>query len=177
MILSDTHGKLPLEVLRACEGADHIVHAGDVGNEAFLHELATIAPVTAVCGNVDPPDLAPLRARLELGSWRILIQHIVWDRGGPSSEVQRVLADEPADLVVFGHSHQPLCKLLGEGVFFNPGSCGPKRFSLPTSYGEARLSSKEGWFQHFDLEGNSGGSPVVLDSFEFAHPRGADHSP
>ncbi|MDP7168546.1 MAG: metallophosphoesterase family protein [Nitrospinota bacterium] len=88
MILSDTHGQLPREVARACEGADHIIHAGDVGGDGILPELESMAPVTVVCGNVDRADLAPVRARLRLGGWRILVQHIVWRGGGPSGEVR-----------------------------------------------------------------------------------------
>ncbi len=170
LILSDTHGSLPDAVLRACEGAAHIVHAGDVGSEEFLHELGSIAPVTAVLGNVDPPGRAPLRARIALGGWRILIQHIVWARGGPSGEVRDLLAAEPADLVIFGHSHEPFCDRGGDGgagdaVFFNPGSCGPKRFSLPKTYGEALLGRNGGRFRVFDLEGDPSDPPIIDREF------------
>lgn len=171
LVLSDTHGSLPKEMLRACEGADHIVHAGDVGPEAFLYELGAIAPLTSVLGNVDPPELSPLRGRLELSGWRILVQHIVWARGGPSDEVLELLEEEPADLVIFGHSHEPLCERIGSRsaggvVFFNPGSCGPKRFSLPKSYGEALLGPEGGRFQVFDLEGSPLGMPIIDRTFE-----------
>ena len=171
LVLSDTHGSLPKEVLRACEGADHIVHAGDVGPEEFLHELGAIAPLTSVLGNVDPPDLSPLWGRLELGGWRILVQHIVWARGGPSGEVRDLLDSEPADLVIFGHSHEPLCDRIGDGhsgnvVFLNPGSCGPKRFSLPQSYGEVLLGPEGGRFRIFDLEGGLAAAPMIDRTFE-----------
>ncbi len=171
LVLSDTHGSLPKEVLGACEGADHIVHAGDVGPEEFLHELGAIAPLTSVLGNVDPPDLSPLRGRLELAGWRILVQHIVWARGGPSGEVLDLLDAEPADLVIFGHSHDPLCERIGRShagnvVFFNPGSCGPKRFSLPKSYGEALLGPEGARFQVFDLEGSPAEAPIIDRTFK-----------
>lgn|GEM_PF-574351 len=155
MILSDTHGKLPREVLQACEGAAHIIHAGDLGGEDILHELTGMAPVTAVCGNVDWTSMAPLRAFVNVGGWRILVQHIVWEKGGPSTEVRDIVAGEEADLVVFGHTHEPLCQKEGNMVFFNPGSCGPKRFTLPQSYGEALLVSEEGEFRIFDFIGES----------------------
>lgn len=171
LVLSDTHGSLPKEVLQACEGADHIIHAGDVGQEDFLQELGAIAHLTSVLGNVDPPDLSPLRGMLELGGWRILVQHIVWERGGPSSEVINLLGIEPANLVIFGHSHEPLCEQIGRGhgrdvVFFNPGSCGPKRFSLPKTFGEALLGPKGGRFRVFDLEGSPTGVPIIDRTFE-----------
>ncbi len=170
LILSDTHGSLPQEILRAGEGADQIVHAGDVGSEDFLHVLGAVAPVMAVSGNIDPPDRAPLRARLEMGGWRILVQHIVWRRDGPSGEVRDLLGAESADLVIFGHSHEPLCEQIGNVVFFNPGSCGPKRFSFPKSYGEALLGPDGGRFRVFDLEGGPGGPPIVDRRFEISRP-------
>ncbi|MBT3820783.1 MAG: metallophosphoesterase family protein [Nitrospinaceae bacterium] len=155
MILSDTHGKLPREVVQACEGAAHIIHAGDLGGEDILHELMGVAQVTAVCGNVDWTNLAPLRAFVSVGGWRILVQHIVWERGGPSTEVRDVAAGEEADLVVFGHTHEPLCQQLGNTVYFNPGSCGPRRFTLPQSYGEALLGPEGGEFRIIDFSGRS----------------------
>lgn len=137
VILSDTHGRLPGEVLGACRGADRIVHAGDVGSDAILPELAAAAPLTAVSGNVDPPGTAPVRARAEVAGWRILVQHVVWERGGPSGEVRDLLARQGADLVVFGHTHEPLCVERDGVVYLNPGGCGAGRFNWPRSYAEA----------------------------------------
>ena len=127
-ILSDTHGRLPERVLRSCGGAAHILHAGDVGDESFLQILGAVAPLTVVSGNVDPPGMVPFRARIEIAGWRILIQHVVWERGGPSPEVRDGLSREGADLVVFGHSHEPLCQMSGGTVFLNPGSAVPSGF-------------------------------------------------
>ena len=165
MILSDTHGQLPREVARACEGADHIIHAGDVGGDGILPELESMAPVTVVCGNVDRADLAPVRARLRLGGWRILVQHIVWRGGGPSGEVRDLLSGEEADLVVFGYTHEPLCRREGGTVLCNPGSCGQGRFSLPRSYAEAALSVDEGRFRIFGLA--VGGAADILYDQKF----------
>ncbi len=151
MILSDTHGQLPPEVARACEGADHIIHAGDAGGDGILPELESMAPVTAVCGSVDPAGLAPMRVRIRLGGWRILVQHIVWGGGGPLGEIRDLLSEEQADIVVFGHTHEPLCRREGGTLFCNPGSCGPRRFSLPRSYAEAVLGADEGRFQIFGV--------------------------
>ena len=80
-VLSDTHGRLPREAVGFCEGADAILHAGDVGSDAVLAELEGVAPLVCVSGNVDAPDLAPARARTGAAGWRVLVQHIVWRRG------------------------------------------------------------------------------------------------
>ena len=142
VVLSDTHGRLPGEVLRACRKADRIIHAGDVGSGTIIPELEALAPLAVVAGNVDPSSLAPARARVEVSGWRILVQHVVWERGGPSGEVRDLLAREGADLVVFGHTHEPLCVGREGAVFLNPGSCGARRFSWPRSYAEAVLDPK-----------------------------------
>ncbi|MFC1492176.1 metallophosphoesterase family protein [Nitrospinota bacterium] len=165
VILSDTHGRLPREVLRACEGADHIVHAGDVGSEDILHELGAVAPVTAVCGNVDRSEMIPLRAWVDVGKWRVLVQHIVWERGGPSAEIRDLISRESIDLLIFGHSHEPLCRQMDDLVFLNPGSCGPKRFSLPMTYAEALLEPDEGGFRIFDLEDSPRDSLIFEERF------------
>ena len=165
-ILSDTHGRLPERVLRSCGGAAHILHAGDVGDESFLQILGAVAPLTVVSGNVDPPGMVPFRARIEIAGWRILIQHVVWERGGPSPEVRDGLSREGADLVVFGHSHEPLCQMSGGTVFLNPGSCGPKRFSLPRTFGEARLRPEQGVFRLFDLDSPEGAPPFLEARFK-----------
>ncbi len=172
VILSDTHGRLPEEVVRACRGAARIVHAGDVGAEEILPALEAVAPLTAVSGNVDPPDRAPGRARFEVSGWRVLVQHIVWDRGGPSSEVRDLLARRGADLVVFGHSHEPLCERREETIFFNPGSCGPKRFSFPRSYAEAILRPGEAHLRILSLDAPPGAPPLL--EARFARPGGVE---
>ncbi|MBI3026348.1 MAG: metallophosphoesterase family protein [Candidatus Tectomicrobia bacterium] len=152
VILSDTHGRLPGEVLRACRGADRVIHAGDVGSGTIIPELEAAAPLAVVGGNVDPSSLAPVRARVEAGGWRILVQHIAWERGGPSGEIQELLARQRADLVVFGHTHEPMCVEREGVVFLNPGSCGAKRFSWPRSYAQAVLDSREIEIRILDLD-------------------------
>ena len=171
-VLSDTHGRLPREAVEFCEGADAILHAGDVGSDAILPELESVAPVVCVSGNVDAPGLAPARARTEAAGWRILLQHIVWRKGGPSGEVRELLEREGADIVVFGHTHKALCRKVGETVFFNPGSCGPKRFDSPRTLGEAVLDGAGGWFRIFDLD-RMRGAPTLVES-RFGPPAPSD---
>lgn len=164
-VLSDTHGRLSQEAVGWCGGADYIVHAGDVGADAILAALESVAPLICVSGNVDAPGLAPLRARASLAGWRILVEHIVWHRGGPSPACRALFAEEGADLVIFGHTHRPFCEMVEGRVFFNPGSCGPRRFDLPRTVGEAVLDDSGGWFRILDLDQIRGAPPVVERRF------------
>ncbi len=141
-VISDTHGLLRTEALDALRGANVIVHAGDVGGPHVLRELGELAPVLAVRGNVDVEPWAralPERRRLELGEATVLLLH---DRAmvGASTAVEGI------DVVVFGHSHQPLAERVGGVLWFNPGSAGPRRFSLPVSLGLFEI--EEGRVRH-----------------------------
>jgi putative phosphoesterase len=139
-IISDTHGLLRAQVFDAFEGVEHILHAGDVGDPDILVELAAIAPVTAVYGNVDGTEIrarAPEVARLELDGVRIVIVHGM-QFGSPTP--QKVAAAHPdAGLVVFGHSHRPLIQQVGPTLAVNPGSAGPRRFKDPVTVAIAEI--------------------------------------
>lgn len=140
-ILSDTHGLLRPEVLTSLDGVDHILHAGDVGPMWILDELGALAPVTAVWGNTDDFGIRNrVReiARVEIAGLRIAVVH-GHQFGSPSPER---LAGEfrDTDLVVFGHTHQPVTRRIGETWFVNPGSCGPRRFKLPVGLVRAHLA-------------------------------------
>ena len=139
-IISDTHGLLRAQVFQAFDGVEHILHAGDVGDPDILTELAAIAPVTAVWGNVDGMEIrgrVPEVARLELGGVRIAIIHGM-QFGSPTP--QKVAAAHPdAGLVVFGHSHRPLIQQVGPTLAVNPGSAGPRRFKDPVTVALADL--------------------------------------
>ena len=173
-VLSDTHGRLTKDVLEFCQDADHIFHAGDVGSDFILPELQSIAPVSCVLGNVDAPGLAPIRLKTVIAGWRILIQHIVWHRDGPSREMKMFLENEAMDLVIFGHSHQPLCRMIEKTVFFNPGSCGSKRFNLPRAIGEVILDASGGWFRISELTHVKDAPPII--EFRFKRPRSSHES-
>jgi putative phosphoesterase len=129
-VISDTHGLLRPQVRDVFRGVDHILHAGDIGGEEVLAELGVIAEVTACAGNNDGWRCGPAgrSARVSLGGLRFLLVHIRDDAG---AELQRA----PADVVVFGHSHKPLDERSGGIWWFNPGSAGPRRFSLPVCVG------------------------------------------
>lgn len=128
-LVSDTHGLARPELHAALEGVELILHAGDVGGDDVLDELATIAPVQAVFGNTD----APGRPRLA--------QYIVRTVGGVSIHVShghelgnptpaRLLAAYPADVLVFGHTHRPLIARADGRLVVNPGAAGPRRFDI-----------------------------------------------
>lgn len=120
---------------------DHILHGGDVGSVSILDRLAALAPVTAVYGNVDPFDVrarCPRVARLELDGLIVVVTH--GDQfGSPTPRVLR--AEFPdADVLVYGHTHQPLLELVDKTVtVMNPGSAGPGRFGQAQSVGIMEL--------------------------------------
>lgn len=149
-VVSDTHGLLRKQAVAALAGAEVILHAGDVGDNEVLKELQLLAPVFAVRGNVDGgwARLLPERRLLELGGASVLLLH---DRAlvgpDPFEEGRKRRAHDGADrVIVFGHSHQPLAEPKDGVLWFNPGSCGPRRFSLPVSVG--RLTIEDGRVRH-----------------------------
>ncbi len=140
-VISDTHGLVRPEVYDVFEGVDLILHAGDIGSRDVIIELEVIAPVKAVAGNVDV-DLTnhfPSQQIFDLNSRTFELQHIFQDI--PSS-------DQPAPIsikriVVFGHSHQPTNEHIGDTLYFNPGSAGPRRFNLPICVGRLTLEENK----------------------------------
>src|ERR1700753_856341 len=130
-VISDTHGLMRPEALAALRGVEHILHAGDVGDIAILDALRKIAPVTAIRGNVDtsgPCAERPATDVVELGGKMFYLVHSVHDL-----DIDPVAAG--VAMVVSGHSHKASVAVRGGVVFFNPGSAGPRRFSLPVTVG------------------------------------------
>jgi uncharacterized protein len=131
-LISDTHGLLRPSVHAALAGVSLILHAGDVGGDDILHELATIAPVEAVYGNTDPRGHPRLAAAIEreIGGLRIHVSH-GHEVGSPTPE--KLLAKYSADVLVYGHTHRPLITRADGRLVVNPGAAGPKRFDLKPS--------------------------------------------
>ena len=130
-LISDTHGLLRPEAKRALAGVDLIVHAGDIGAPELLEELATLAPVRVVRGNNDRGAWArdiPLTEALELEGTRIYVLHDV-------KELDLDPAAEGFAAVIAGHSHRPAVEVREGVLYVNPGSAGPRRFSLPVAVG------------------------------------------
>jgi len=130
-LISDTHGLLRPEALKFLRGADHIIHAGDIGAPEVLEQLSEVAPVTAVRGNNDRERWAravPLTAIVELGGVAIHVLHDLAELRRPKGRV-----------VVTGHSHKPKVEERDGVLYVNPGSAGPRRFTLPVSAGELKI--------------------------------------
>lgn len=134
-VISDTHGLLRPEALEALAGSELILHGGDIGKAVVLDELARIAPVIAIRGNVDRDawaDAIPMSRTLEIAGNRIHLLHNIADL------VEN--PDQPFHAIIFGHSHRPLSEHRKGALYFNPGSAGPRRFRLPVTVGRLRVS-------------------------------------
>jgi hypothetical protein len=126
-VISDTHGWLDPKVFELFTGVSHILHAGDIGPDALIAELETIAPVTAVIGNTDSSSTFRLTEAVTLGGRKFLVHHIVEARA-LKEELRLRIARERPDVVVFGHTHKAFCETINGVLFFNPGSAGKPRF-------------------------------------------------
>ncbi|HLW25578.1 MAG TPA: metallophosphoesterase family protein [Steroidobacteraceae bacterium] len=143
-LIADTHGLLRPEAVRFLSGADHIVHAGDVGGEAILESLRALAPVSAVRGNNDTSAWAerlPRVARVSLAGLALTVVHeldaLKLDPPRLDTRKLRTRKLDRTELVVYGHSHRPRILERADGlVCINPGSAGPRRFKLPIAAGE-----------------------------------------
>lgn len=130
-VISDTHGLLRPEAVDALRGVEHILHAGDIGDPAILNQLRQLAPLTAIRGNIDrsgPCANLPETELIELGDKSIYMLHDVHDL-----DLNPVAAG--IQVVISGHSHKPRIEHKKGVLYFNPGSAGPRRFSLPVSVG------------------------------------------
>ena len=130
-LISDTHGLLRPEAVRALCGVAQIIHAGDVGGPEVLAGLRSIAPVHAVRGNNDRDawsDSLPLRLSLSMAGVHVHVLHDL-------NELHAEAATGEYRVVVAGHSHKPAV-VEREGILYvNPGSAGPRRFKLPITIG------------------------------------------
>jgi hypothetical protein len=130
-VVSDTHGLLRPEVASALAGVERILHLGDVGKASILKELGKIAPVTAVRGNIDregPCSELPETDVLLLGGRYVYMLH----------DLNTLHLDPAAGkfaAVLSGHTHVPNFYKKKGVLYFNPGSCGPRRFGLPVTVG------------------------------------------
>ena len=147
-VISDTHGLVRPEALRALKGADLVIHAGDIGNAEVIETLQSISPVVAIRGNIDQGE---------------------WARGFPETEVVEVeqtliyvlhdlntLDLDPAKsgfgAVISGHSHQPRITHHSGVMFVNPGSAGPRRFRLPMAVARLQINGSSIHSEIVELE-------------------------
>jgi hypothetical protein len=130
-VVSDTHGLLRPEVLPALAGVDHILHLGDVGNQAVLKTLAQIAPVHAVRGNTDSSGPCSRLPETDVLLFEGHMLYLLHDLA--TLHLDPTVAKFAA--VLYGHSHRPHIAHRKGVLYFNPGSCGPRRFELPVTIG------------------------------------------
>ena len=128
-VISDTHGLLRPEAFELLRGSDHILHAGDVGDEEILEALRTLAPVSAIRGNIDRKGACaalPATDAVELGGVLFYLLHSLADLDLTPSAAG-------VGVVVSGHSHHPQQRVKDGILYLNPGSAGPRRFKLPVT--------------------------------------------
>lgn len=137
-VISDTHSLFDPKLPELFRPVSQILHAGDIGQLGVLQQLSQIAPVTAISGNIDEGNLPPgFEAEKEicLHGIRIFMIHSLGRPGQLPPSVRKRVEQANPHVVIFGHSHKPLLECVGGILYFNPGSAGPKRFSLPRSVG------------------------------------------
>jgi putative phosphoesterase len=137
------------EAVTALAGVDHILHAGDVGDARILDALRAIAPVTAIRGNIDtsgPCAALPATELVELGGTVFYLLHDV-------KQLDLDPASASISVVLSGHSHKPLIEHRRGVLFLNPGSAGPRRFSLPIALAMVTLGDGAPRAEVIDLLG------------------------
>ncbi len=142
-VIADTHGLLRPEVFEIFAEVDHILHAGDIGSLDLLTELEALAPVTAVYGNCDGPDIrdrVPEVVQRRIEGLDFVLVH--GDQLGSPTPTGLHAAYPDAEVIIYGHTHRPLLTTLDLVVtVMNPGGAGPRRFSLPASVGIMELEA------------------------------------
>jgi putative phosphoesterase len=135
-IISDTHGLLRPEATERLAGVHYIIHAGDIGRPEVISELRKIAPITAIRGNIDRGGWAseyPHTALVKICGRSIYVLHNL-------KELDFDAAAAGIDIVVSGHSHRPKIETVGGVLYLNPGSAGPRRFTLPIALATLELT-------------------------------------
>jgi uncharacterized protein len=145
-VVSDTHGRaLPEQLLNDFKNVDLIMHAGDLGSWEIYTQLAELAEVKAVSGNMDSPQIAkrlPIKEIIACGRFHLGLVHGV---GAPQGLIERVreqFKHKKVDAVIFGHSHEPCNVVVDNILFFNPGSPNDTVFSSTCTYGLLEISEK-----------------------------------
>lgn len=143
-LISDTHGLLRPEALAALQGCHAIIHAGDVGNPTILDQLRVVAPVHAVRGNVDTEPWCkslPENSVVQISGVSVYVLH----------NLEKLDISPKAagfQIVISGHTHKPGADWRDGVLYINPGSAGPRRFSLPISLARLDLL-KSPWKPEF----------------------------
>ena len=137
-VISDTHGLLRPEVIELLRGSEHIIHAGDIGAPGIVPELETIAPVTAIRGNVDVQGWAKRFPETEVVELTGVLIYVIHDV--TAMDLDPKAAGFAA--IISGHSHKPNLETKNGVLYFNPGSAGPRRFKSPISVGRLKIADE-----------------------------------
>jgi putative phosphoesterase len=165
-LVSDTHGLADPRLPEVLAGCAVILHAGDVVRETVLDALRAIAPVTAVRGNCDEgTSLArlPASAVVSLGPITALVLHDLGPRERPLPAARALLHRVRPQVVVHGHSHRPGAAVVEGTLFVNPGSAGPRRFSLPRAAAVLELRGRTVRVEWVALPGSPSPLPEALE--------------
>ena len=146
-LISDTHGLLRPEAVEALRGSELILHAGDVGKPEILEELRKIAPTIAIRGNVDRDLWCSTLKNTELVETSAATFYLIHNIG----DLDLNPAAAGINVVLFGHSHQPTQYKKDGVLYINPGSAGPRRFSLPITVARLDLSASPWNFELVEL--------------------------
>jgi len=141
-VISDTHGFLDPKILGLFAGVSHILHAGDIGADAIISELATIAPVTAVLGNTDSSPGYRSTELVTVADRKFLVHHIV-DPRALKENLQLFLSRARPDAMVFGHTHRAFCETIDGVMFLNPGYAGKPKPGAERSVAILHCGEKE----------------------------------
>lgn len=143
-VIADTHGMFDRAIEQHFAGVDYILHAGDIGKRSVIEQLEAIAPVIAVSGNVDHYEHSgfPMERIITLAGYRIAIRHILFEGGRLTKKGHAFLERVQPDICIFGHTHRPTTERWGKSLLFNPGSAGPRRFSLPRGVGRITIGQR-----------------------------------
>lgn len=157
-LIADTHGLLRPEAKAFLTGSDHILHAGDIGDQSIVRDLRAIAPTSLVRGNNDTAPWAyelPESLELSFGELKLCLIH---DRAALPAPGQ-------AHIVITGHSHKPTLKETDGCLYINPGSAGPRRFKLPVALGDLRIEGRQAEARIVDLASRN---PLASLTIRFA---------
>jgi uncharacterized protein len=167
VIVADTHSRphpRAASLISALEPAA-ILHAGDIGELRVLDELAEIAPVIAVRGNIDEraphvPDAITVDIRAgEDSALKLLLLHIAVYGPKIRGDAARLARSQGARLILCGHSHVPFVGKDQGLTVFNPGSIGPRRMHLPIVFGVLEIKAAKLSLRHIDCETGADWTP------------------
>ncbi len=137
-VISDTHGLLRPEAVRALQGSDIIVHAGDIGNPEVLRALRAIAPLYAVRGNTDSGPWSKVLPAADTAAFNGILFHVIHDLDKLDLDLQTA----GIHILISGHSHIPAITQKDGILCLNPGSAGPRRYSLPITLARITVQGK-----------------------------------